>query len=133
MSTKLDHVGIAVASLDSSLAIFRELGLEETHREVVESQKVRTAFLPADGVRIELLEPTADDSPISKFLARRGPGIHHLCFAVDDLDSALARLAERGYRLLNRSPVPGAGGKRVAFLHPEAGGGVLIELTEHAG
>ncbi len=132
MTTKLDHVGIAVASLDSSLAIFQELGLRETHRETVESQKVRTAFLPADGVRIELLEPTADDSPISKFLARRGPGIHHLCFAVDDLDSALSRLAERGYRLLNPSPVPGAGGKRVAFLHPEAGGGVLIELTEHA-
>ena len=132
MSTKLDHVGIAVASIDSSLAIFRELGLPETHRETVESQKVRTAFLPADGVRIELLEPTDGDSPISKFLARRGPGIHHLCFAVDDLDSALARLAGRGYRLLNPTPVPGAGGKRVAFLHPEAGGGVLIELTEHA-
>jgi methylmalonyl-CoA/ethylmalonyl-CoA epimerase len=133
VSTKLDHVGIAVASLDGSLAIFRELGLPETHREEVESQKVRTAFLPAGGVRIELLEPTAEDSPISKFLARRGPGIHHLCFAVDDLDAALARLAERGYRLLNPAPVPGAGGKRVAFLHPEAGGGVLIELTEHAG
>ena len=133
MSTKLDHVGIAVPSLDASLAIYRELGLPETHREEVESQKVRTAFLPAGGVRIELLEPTAPDSPISKFLARRGPGIHHVCFAVDDLDAALARLAERGYRLLNPAPVPGAGGKRVAFLHPEAGGGVLIELTEHAG
>ena len=96
------------------------------------SQKVRTAFLPAGDVRIELLEPTAEDSPISKFLARRGPGIHHLCFAVDDLDASLARLAQRGYRLLNPSPVPGAGGRRVAFLHPESGGGVLIELAEHA-
>lgn len=133
MTTKLDHVGIAVASLEGSLAIYRELGLEETHREEVASQKVRTAFLPAGGVRIELLEPTVGDSPISKFLARRGPGIHHLCFAVDDLDSALARLAGKGYRLLNPSPVPGAGGRRVAFLHPETGGGVLIELTEHAG
>ena len=132
MSAKLDHVGIAVPSLDESLAIYREIGLAEDHREEVASQKVRTAFLPAGDVRIELLEPTAEDSPISKFLARRGPGIHHLCFAVDDLDASLARLAARGYRLLNPSPVPGAGGRRVAFLHPESGGGVLIELTEHA-
>ena len=132
MSAKLDHVGIAVPSLDASLAIYREIGLAEDHREEVASQKVRTAFLPAGDVRIELLEPTAEDSPISKFLARRGPGIHHLCFAVDDLDASLARLAQRGYRLLNPSPVPGAGGRRVAFLHPESGGGVLIELTEHA-
>ncbi|MGH9443912.1 MAG: methylmalonyl-CoA epimerase [Thermoanaerobaculia bacterium] len=132
MSTKLDHVGIAVASLDGSLEIYRELGLEEDRREEVESQKVRTSFLSAGDVRIELLEPTGGDSPISNFLARRGPGIHHLCFAVDDLDGALSHLAERGYRLLNPVPVPGADGKRVAFLHPAAGGGVLIELTEHA-
>jgi methylmalonyl-CoA/ethylmalonyl-CoA epimerase len=133
MSTKLDHVGIAVASLDESLAIYRRLGMREIAREEVPSQKVRTAFLPAGDARIELLEPTAGDSPISRFLARRGPGIHHLCFAVDDLDAVLALLSTQGYRLLNPLPVEGAGGRRVAFLHPESGGGVLIELTEHAG
>jgi methylmalonyl-CoA/ethylmalonyl-CoA epimerase len=133
VTTKLDHIGIAVSSLDGSLAIYDQLGVFEAHREEVPSQKVRTAFLPAGETRIELLEPTSEDSPISKFLARRGPGIHHLCFAVDDLDATLALLARQGYRLLNPTPVPGAGGKRVAFLHPEAGGGVLIELTEHAG
>ena len=133
MTTKLDHVGIAVESLDGSLEIYGQLGIREARREEVPSQRVRTAFLPAGDVRIELLEPTSEDSPISKFLERRGPGIHHLCFAVDDLDGTLARLSRQGYRLLNPIPVPGAGGKRVAFLHPEAGGGVLIELTEHAG
>ncbi len=133
MTTRLDHVGIAVESLDASLAIYGRLGMREEHREDVPSQKVRSAFLPAGETRIELLEPMGADSPISKFLARRGPGIHHLCFAVDDLDATLALLASEGYRLLNPQPVPGAGGKRVAFLHPDAGDGVLIELTEHAG
>jgi methylmalonyl-CoA/ethylmalonyl-CoA epimerase len=81
---------------------------------------------------IELLEPTAEDSPIARFLSRRGEGIHHVCFAVEDLDGALADLAARGFRLIHPQPVPGADGKRVAFLHPEAGHGVLIELSEKA-
>lgn len=133
MTAKLDHVGVAVASLDASLAIYERLGMREAHREDVPTQRVRTAFLPAGETRIELLEPTSPESPIARFLSRRGPGIHHLCFAVDDLDATLAQLVSEGYRLLNPEPVPGAGGRRVAFLHPEAGGGVLIELTEHAG
>jgi methylmalonyl-CoA/ethylmalonyl-CoA epimerase len=80
--------------------------------------------------RIELLEPTSEDSPVAKFLAKRGPGIHHVCFAVEHLEAALAELAGKGFRLIHTSPVPGAGGKRVAFLHPDAGDGVLIELAE---
>ena len=105
----------------------------ESHREEVACQKVRTAFLPVGESRIELLEPTSEDSPVAKFLAQRGAGIHHVCFAVDDLDAALAELSRgTGFRLIHRTPVPGAGGKRVAFLHPDAGHGVLIELSEKA-
>jgi methylmalonyl-CoA/ethylmalonyl-CoA epimerase len=129
---RLDHIGIAVASIDESLPIYRALGLTETARESVASQGVVTAFLPLGDTRLELLEPVGADSPIAKFLAKRGPGIHHVCFAVDDLEGALADLASRGFRLVNETPVPGAAGKRVAFLHPSAGNGVLIELSERA-
>jgi methylmalonyl-CoA/ethylmalonyl-CoA epimerase len=129
---RLDHIGIAVASIDESLPIYRALGLTETAREAVASQGVVTAFLPLGDTRLELLEPVGADSPIAKFLAKRGPGIHHVCFAVDDLEKALDDLKTRGFRLVNESPVPGAGGKRVAFLHPSAGNGVLIELSERA-
>jgi|ERR1700674_1506394 len=127
---KIDHIGVAVVSLDDALGIYRALGLEEAHREEVPSQKVRTAFLPVGESRIELLEPTSEDSPVAKFLAKRGPGVHHVCFSVDDLEEALDGLASQGFRLLHRTPVPGADGKRVAFLHPDAGHGLLIELSE---
>ncbi len=131
MIRRLDHIGIAVRSIDEALGLYRALGLEEAgHREEVPGQKVRTAFLPVGETRLELLEPLAEDSPIAKFLARRGPGIHHLCFAVPDIDAALEDLAARGYRLINARAVAGADGKRVAFLHPEAGHGVLIELSQ---
>lgn len=131
---RIDHIGVAVASIDDALDVYRALGLEiaEGHREEVPSQQVRTAFLPVGDSRIELLEPTSEDSPVAKFLARRGPGLHHLCFAVRNIDRALDELAAKGFRLLHRSAVPGADGKRVAFLHPEAGHGVLIELSESA-
>jgi methylmalonyl-CoA epimerase len=129
---RLDHIGIAVSSIDESLPIYRALGLSESAREPVPSQGVITAFLPLGDTRLELLEPVGADSPIAKFLAKRGPGIHHVCFAVDDLESAVAELASRGFRLVNETPVPGADGKRVAFLHPSAGQGVLIELSEGA-
>lgn len=129
-SRRLDHIGIAVSSIDDAIGIYRTLGLAETGRETVEGQGVVTAFLPVGDTRLELLEPTGADSPIAKFLAKRGPGIHHVCFAVDDLESALAELKAQGYRLVHESPVPGAGGTRVAFLHPSAGRGVLIELSE---
>jgi methylmalonyl-CoA/ethylmalonyl-CoA epimerase len=130
---KIDHLGIAVTSIEKALKVYHALGLSETHREVVTSQGVVTAFLPVGESSIELLEPTSPDSPVGKFLGKRGPGIHHLCFAVDDLEKALADLARKGFRLIHGAPVPGAGGKRVAFLHPEAGEGVLIELSEKAG
>ena len=127
--TKLDHIGIAVKSLDAA-KIYEDLGLQIDHVEIVETQKVKTAFLSVGDSSLELLEPTSPDSPIAKFIEKRGEGIHHLCFRVDDIESHLARLKEKGYRLINEAPVPGAHGCRVAFLHPAAGNGVLIELSE---
>lgn len=129
---RLDHVGIAVASIEESLDVYRALGLAESGRETVESQGVVTAFLPLGETRLELLEPTNAESPVAKFLAKRGPGVHHLCFTVADLELSLADLKARGFRLVNEIPVEGAGGRRVAFLHPSAGHGVLIELSEAA-
>jgi methylmalonyl-CoA/ethylmalonyl-CoA epimerase len=129
-SYKIDHLAVAVASIEEVLPIYQALGLTESHREEVPSQQVLTAFLPVGDSQIELLEPTGESSPVARFLARRGPGLHHVCFAVDDLPAALRDLQARGFRLINPEPVPGAGGKNVAFLHPEGGGGVLIELAE---
>lgn len=126
---RLDHIGIAVGSIDEA-TIWQDLGLEISHVETVESQGVKTAFLAIGDANVELLEPTGADSPIAKFIEKRGEGIHHICLRVVDLDAQLARLVERGYRLINPSPVPGAHGCRVAFLHPSAGRGVLIELSE---
>ncbi|HEY2323321.1 MAG TPA: methylmalonyl-CoA epimerase [Thermoanaerobaculia bacterium] len=127
--TKLDHIGIAVKSLDAA-RIYESLGLRVEHVETVETQKVKTAFLSVGDANLELLEPSSADSPIAKFIEKRGEGIHHLCFRVDDIESHLARLKVEGYRLVNDAPVPGAHGCRVAFLHPSAGNGVLIELSE---
>jgi methylmalonyl-CoA/ethylmalonyl-CoA epimerase len=129
---RIDHVGVAVRSIDETLAVYRALGIDEAAdaRETVPGQKVRVAFLPVGESRIELLEPASEESPVAKFLAKRGPGVHHVCFAVEDLEGALAELSDKGFRLIHTAPVPGAGGKRVAFLHPEAGDGVLIELAE---
>jgi methylmalonyl-CoA/ethylmalonyl-CoA epimerase len=125
----LDHIGIAVKSLDAA-KIYEALGLSVEHVETVETQGVRTAFLAAGDANIELLEPMGPDSAVGKFIARRGEGIHHICFRVDDLEAHLARLKAQGYRLIDEAPVPGAHGCRVAFLHPAAGTGVLIELSE---
>jgi methylmalonyl-CoA/ethylmalonyl-CoA epimerase len=127
---KVDHIGIAVESIADSLGIYQALGLSETHREVVESQRVRTAFLPVGESSIELLEPTSEDSPVGRFLAKRGGGVHHICLAVDDIDAALRDLAARGFRPLQPEPLSGARGKRVAFLHPASANGVLIELSQ---
>ncbi|HEX9985655.1 MAG TPA: methylmalonyl-CoA epimerase [Thermoanaerobaculia bacterium] len=125
----LDHIGIAVRSLDVA-KIYQSLGLEIEHVETVETQGVKTAFLSVGDSNLELLEPTSPDSPIAKYIEKRGEGIHHLCFRVDDIEAHLARLKAEGYRLINETPVPGAHGCRVAFLHPAAGNGVLIELSE---
>jgi len=129
---KIDHIGIAVASIDDALEVYRALGLEEKHREEVPAQKVMTAFLPAGESRIELLEPTSEDSPIAKFVRKRGPGIHHICFGVRDIEASVAELLTRGFRLINARPAAGADGKKIVFLHPDSGHGVLIELSEDA-
>lgn len=126
---RLDHIGIAVKSLDAA-KIYEALGLTIEHIETVETQGVRTAFLAAGDAMIELLEPSGPQSTVAKFIEKRGEGIHHICFRVDDIEAQLARLQQQGYRLINESPVPGAHGCRVAFLHPAAGNGVLIELSE---
>jgi methylmalonyl-CoA epimerase len=128
--TKLDHIGIAVKSIDAAKKIYEDLGLHIEHVETVETQNVRTAFLSVGDANLELLEPSSPDSTIAKYIEKRGEGIHHICLRVDDIEAQLARLQERGYRLINEAPVPGAHGCRVAFLHPAAGNGVLIELSE---
>ena len=125
----LDHIGIAVRSIEDA-RVYRALGLDVDHVETVDSQGVKTAFLSVGDSNLELLEPTSDDSPVGKFIARRGEGIHHICLRVDDIDAHLERLKGEGFRLINENPVPGAHGCRVAFLHPAAGNGVLIELSE---
>lgn len=125
----LDHIGIAVRSLDAA-KIYEVLGLTVDHVETVDTQKVRTAFLSAGEANLELLEPTGPDSAVAKFIEKRGEGIHHLCFRVESIEAHLADLRAQGYRLINEAPVPGAHGCRVAFLHPSAGNGVLIELSE---
>jgi methylmalonyl-CoA/ethylmalonyl-CoA epimerase len=127
--TKLDHIGIAVRSL-ASAKIYEDLGLAIQHVETVETQRVKTAFLSVGDSNLELLEPTSPDSPIAKFIEKRGEGIHHICLRVENIEAHLERLKAAGYRLINEAPVPGAHGCRVAFLHPSAGNGVLIELSE---
>jgi methylmalonyl-CoA epimerase len=128
---RLDHVGVAVRSLEEALRPFRDgLGLDVGGREEVASERVRVAFLPVGETRLELLEPTAPDSAIARFLERRGEGVHHLCFEVDDLEQALARLRKQGVPLVDETPRPGAGGCRVAFVHPRGTAGVLVELKE---
>ena len=130
---KLDHVGIAVEKLDSALPIWEGvLGMVLAGTEEVVEQKVRTAFLPVGGSEIELLEPIDPESPIAKFIAVKGQGVQHLAFRVADLDAALAELKAKGVRLIDETPRRGAGGARIAFLHPKSTGGVLIELCERA-
>lgn len=130
---KLDHLGIAVASIDEARRFWETLGLVVGEIEEVPQEGVRVAMLPLGEARIELLEPTRPDSPIARFLAKRGPGIHHLCLASDDVVGDDARLRAAGVELLRDSPSPGAGGSRVQFVHPRSGGGVLVELAEPSG
>lgn len=127
--TRIAHIGIAVRGLDEMLPLYRDvLGLPEV--PLADADGARIVGLAAGESLVELLEADAPDSPIGKFVAKRGPGIHHVCFAVDDLDAALARCRDAGLRLIDESPRVGAEGKRIAFLHPSATGGVLVELSE---
>lgn len=128
---KIDHIGIAVRSLDEALTFFSDaLGLECTGREVVADQGVRVALLPVGESRLELLEPTAEDSPVGRFLSKRGEGIHHICLTVDNIEVALADLRARNIRLVDETPRCGVEGRKIAFLHPASTHGVLIELVE---
>jgi len=131
MILKVDHVGIAVGSLDDRAGFWRDaLGMDLSDTETVPAEGVRVAFLPAGESRIELLEATRPDSPIAKFIEKRGEGIHHITLQVEAIQPVLDRLKSKGIPLLDDTPRPGAGGTRVAFLHPRAAGGVLVELVE---
>jgi methylmalonyl-CoA/ethylmalonyl-CoA epimerase len=128
---KIDHIGIATGGIDEAAMFWRvALGLESPETEEVADQKVRVAMLPIGESRIELLEATSEDSPISKFLQKRGPGIHHIAIRIDDIRAALAQLKAKGARLIDEEPRVGAGGCLVAFVHPSSAGGVLLELVE---
>lgn len=128
---KISHLGIAVRSIKDSLAFYRDaLGLELRETETVEDQGVRVALLPIGESRIELLEPFSEETPVGRFIARRGEGLHHICYEVEDLTAKLEELRSRGVRVLDGYPRRGAEGRLVAFLHPTSANGVLVELTE---
>ena len=128
--TRIAHIGIAVDELDRIIPFYRDLlGLSEVHLD--DADGARIAGFDADGSLVELLQASATDSPIARFVAKRGPGIHHICFAVDDLNGTLDRCRRAGIKLIDEVPRLGAEGKRIAFLHPSSTAGVLVELTEH--
>ena len=128
---KINHLGIATKGIDEALKFWgNALGLENVHTETVEDQKVRVAMLPIGESRIELLEPTSEDSPITKFLEKRGGGIHHIAVEVENIEEALAKLKSEGMRLIDESPRIGAEGCLVAFVHPSSANGVLLELVQ---
>ncbi len=134
MKFELDHIGIAVPSIDLALDFYKAMGWTEFSTEVVPTEKVKVAFVGlANNSNIELLEPTSDDSVIKKFLDKRGPGIHHICLRVKNLDKVLEDLKKKNIRLVDQNPRVGAHNCRVAFVHPSATGGVLIELSEPQG
>lgn len=128
---KVDHIGIAVTSLDESLPYYiHTLGLTVMAIEEVASQGVKVAFIDAKNIKIELLEPTTEESPIAKFIAKRGEGVHHIAFGVSDIRTRMKELQEKGVQLLQEEPKPGAGGAEVAFMHPKSSFGVLYELCQ---
>jgi methylmalonyl-CoA/ethylmalonyl-CoA epimerase len=131
VKVSIDHIGIAIEDLDAALRFYRDaLGLEIEAPEEVPSQRVRVHFIPASGAALELLEATAEDSPIAKYITRRGPGLHHITLRVDDIHRVLDRLKAQGVRLIDESPRAGAHGSLVAFIHPSSAHGVLVELKE---
>jgi methylmalonyl-CoA/ethylmalonyl-CoA epimerase len=128
---KIDHIGIATRGIEDASKFYRDaLGLAVVDTEEVTEQKVRVAMLPIGESRIELLEATSEDSPIARFLEKRGPGIHHIAVEVEDIRGALANLRQKGARLIDEEPRKGAGGCLVAFVHPSSTGGVLLELVQ---
>ncbi|MBU2512072.1 methylmalonyl-CoA epimerase [bacterium] len=129
MLTKVDHIGIAVNSIDEAVPFYENvLGLKCENIEEVPSQKVKTAFFALGEVHLELLEPTSPDSPIAKFLEKKGPGVHHIAYRSNDVQKQLETATAAGCKLINETPIEGAGGKKVAFLHPKSTFGVLSEF-----
>ena len=129
---KLDHIGIATRGIDQAMDLWRgSLGLALEHTEEIAEQGVRVGMISLGESKVELLEPLSDDSPVGRFLEKRGPGLHHIAIRVDDIGAALAKLKKDGARLIDENPRTGAGGCLVAFVHPSSTGGVLLELVEH--
>jgi methylmalonyl-CoA/ethylmalonyl-CoA epimerase len=129
---KIDHIGIAVESLDDASVFYRDaLGLESLGVEEVPSQKVRVAMFKVGESKIELLEPTSPDSPIAAFLEKKGQGIHHIAYSVSDASGAVSELLEKEVQMIDKEPRPGAGGTKIAFVHPKSSGRVLTELCQH--
>jgi methylmalonyl-CoA/ethylmalonyl-CoA epimerase len=127
---KIDHIGIAVKSLAESSKLYELLGIKSTGTEEVAEQKVKVAFFPVGDSEVELLESTAPDGPIARYIEKNGEGTQHLALRVDDLEAALAELKAKGVRLIDEKPRYGAGGARIAFVHPKSTGGILLELSE---
>lgn len=134
MFDRIDHVGIAVAEIEPALELWRDaMGLDVAHREIVEEQGVEAVLLDVGENHIELLAPLGEDTPVGKFLAKRGPGMHHLAYQVADIDATLAALVEAGLPLIDKQPRVGIGGSRVAFLDPKGTGRVLTEIVQPVG
>jgi len=132
MMNGIDHIAIAVEDIDAAIALFENiLGLTVSHREEIAGYGVRVATIATGGTDIELVQGTSPDSPIAKFIASRGPGMHHIAFRVDDIDQALAEMKKRGADLIDQTPRPGKQGSRVAFIHPKSTGRVLCELVQN--
>ena len=129
---KIDHLGIAVKSIAAARVFYEALGLKVTHEETVEHERVKTAMLPVGESRVELLEPTEEDSPVGRFLAKRGEGLHHVALQVEDIGAALQRLKAQGARLISEEVQVGAGGHLYFFVHPSSAGGVLVEIVQPA-
>jgi methylmalonyl-CoA epimerase len=127
---EIDHLGIAVKSIAQARKLYESLGLQVVHEETVEHEHVRTALIPAGDARIELLEPTTPDSPVGRFLARRGEGLHHIALHVEDISGALDTLKSQGARLISEDIQTGAGGHLYFFVHPSSAGGVLLEICQ---
>jgi methylmalonyl-CoA/ethylmalonyl-CoA epimerase len=128
---KIDHIAIVVPDIDAALMFWRDaLGLELSHVEDMPAQESLIAFLPTGGSEIELVKPTTETSGIARYMDKRGPGMHHICLEVENMEGILARLKERGIQLINEEPTIGASGKKIAFIHPKSTGGVLVELYE---
>ena len=131
---RIDHIGILVENLETTLEFWRDaLGLELDHINEVPAEGASVAFFPTGGSEIELVQPTAPDTGLTKALEKRGPGVHHICLEVDDIEGMLAQLKEKGIQLINEQPRLGADGKKYAFIHPKSGYGVLVELYELPG